>query len=295
MTATRRLFRPAFASLAACALLFAFVLPARAGTPPDDPTRATRAIEVLRDVQDIPESAIPDKLLDEARGIVIVPDTLKVGFIFGGRRGYGLMALRREDGTWSPPVYVRLTGASVGLQAGVQSADLVLVFRSRRGLDSIVAGKFTLGADAGVAAGPVGRTAATATDGQLQAEIWSWSRARGLFAGVSLDGAVLAIDDDANQRMYGAGSTPRMIFEQRTPRRAPDVLVSFQDALEEASASAHNRRADVPAPPAATAAATPAPAPVPAPEATDATPAPAAAPAAAVTTEALPEPAGRKP
>ena len=117
------------------------------------------------------------------------------------------MSVKSPDGTWSAPAFLRLTGGSIGLQAGVQSADVVMVFRNDRSLDSIVNGKLTLGADVGVAAGPLGRHAATATDGQLQAEIWSWSRARGLFAGIALDGAVLSIDDEANQAVYGQGTT----------------------------------------------------------------------------------------
>src|SRR3546814_8476925 len=108
---------------------------------------------------------------------------------------------------------------SSDLQAGVQSADVVLVFRNDRSLESIVNGKVTLGADAGVAAGPVGRSAALATDGQLKEELWSWSRARGLFVGVALDGAVLSIDDEGNQAVYSAGTTPRMIFEDRAADR----------------------------------------------------------------------------
>src|SRR5688500_2456492 len=178
--------------------------------------RAREAVRVLTDIQAIPESAIPDKLLDEARAIVIVPDTIKAGLVIGGRRGHGLLAVKNPDGTWSNPAFVSLTGGSIGFQAGVQSADVVLVFRSDRGLDSIVNGKFTLGADAAVAAGPIGRNAATATDGQFKAEIWSWSRARGLFAGVALDGAVLSIDDAANEAVYGRDTTPRMVFEGRT-------------------------------------------------------------------------------
>ena len=119
---------------------------------------------------------------------------------------------------------------------------IVLVFRGARGVDSIVNGKVTLGADASVAAGPVGRSAATATDGQLKAEIWSWSRARGLFAGIALDGAALQIDDQANQLAYGAGTTPRMIFEGRARSAPSTALVDFRDALEEATAAARAER-----------------------------------------------------
>ncbi|GHA87803.1 hypothetical protein GCM10007067_27300 [Lysobacter bugurensis] len=226
--------------LAALALALSLATSAVAG--PTEDARARNALRVLTDIQRIPESAIPDKLLDEARAIVVVPDALKVGLVFGGRRGHGLLSVKQPDGSWSSPAFVKLTGGSVGFQAGVQSADIVLVFRSERGLDSIVNGKVTLGADAGVAAGPVGRNAATATDGQLKAEIWSWSRARGLFAGIALDGAVLTIDDAANQAVYGAGTTPRMIFEGRAPGAAPDAVVSFRDELEEATASARTSR-----------------------------------------------------
>ena len=223
--------------------------------------RARNAVRVLTDIQQIPESAIPDKLLDEARAIVVVPDTLKIGLVFGARRGRGLVSVKNPDGTWSNPSFVTLTGASIGFQAGVQSADVVLVFRSDRGLDSIVNGKITLGADAGIAAGPVGRNAATATDGQLKAEIWSWSRARGLFAGVALDGAVLSIDDDANEAVYGRDTTPRMIFEGRAAGPPSTAVVDFRDRLEEATAAARASRNDgatptrarVPAPPSAAA------------------------------------------
>ena len=173
---------------------------------------------------------------------MVVPDTIKAGLVLGGRRGHGLLSVKNPDGTWSNPSFVTLTGGSIGFQAGVQSADVVLVFRSDRGLDSIVNGKFTLGADAGVAAGPVGRNASTATDGQLKAEIWSWSRARGLFAGVALDGAVLSIDDAANEAVYGRDTTPRMIFEGRANGQPSNAIVAFRDQLEEASASAPRQR-----------------------------------------------------
>ena len=210
--------------------------------------RARNAVRVLTDIQQIPESAIPDKLLDEARAIVVVPDTLKIGLVFGARRGRGLVSVKNPDGTWSNPSFVTLTGASIGFQAGVQSADVVLVFRSDRGLDSIVNGKITLGADAGIAAGPVGRNASTATDGQLKAEIWSWSRARGLFAGVALDGAVLSIDDAANEAVYGRDTTPRMIFEGRAAGPPSNAVVDFRDRLEEATAAARASRNDGAAP-----------------------------------------------
>ncbi|MDH7452160.1 lipid-binding SYLF domain-containing protein [Luteimonas composti] len=240
------------------ASLLAFALASGAAVAgPEEDARASNALRVLNEVQAIPESAIPDKLLDEARAIVVIPDTLKVGLVLGGRRGHGLLSVKSADGTWSNPSFVKLTGGSIGFQAGVQSSDVVLVFRNDRSLESIVNGKVTLGADAGVAAGPVGRNAAAATDGQLKAEIWSWSRARGLFAGVALDGAVLQIDNEANQLVYGANSTPRMIFEGRAAQAPSDAVVAFRDQLEEATNAARiargTDRAPAPARPAATA------------------------------------------
>jgi lipid-binding SYLF domain-containing protein len=239
MSGPRRTFpRASLLGLLMCITLAA--APAVAGRNED--ARAANATRVMTDIQAIPESAIPDKLLDEARAIVVVPDTIKAGLVLGGRRGHGLMSVKTAEGTWSNPSFVKLTGGSIGLQAGVQSSDVVLAFRTDRGLDSIVNGKFTLGADAGVAAGPLGRNAATATDGELKAEIWSWSRARGLFAGVALDGAVLSIDDAANEAAYGRDTTPRMIFEGRTEGQPSSAVVDFRDLLEEATATARARR-----------------------------------------------------
>ena len=222
-------------------MLSATLFASQAIAGPEEDKRASDAVRVLSEIQKIPEQGIPDKLLDEGRAIVVLPDTLKVGLVLGGRRGHGLMSVKGADGTWSQPVFVKLTGGSIGFQAGVQSSDVVLVFRNDRNLENIVNGKFTLGADAGVAAGPVGRNASASTDGQLKAEIWSWSRARGLFAGVALDGAVLQIDDDANVAVYGSAATPRAIFEDRAG--APSsAVVGFRDQLEESTSQARAAR-----------------------------------------------------
>jgi len=250
-------------------LLAASLVATQAIAGPEEDARARNALRVLTDIQAIPESAIPDKLLDEGRAIVVVPDSIKAGLVIGGRRGKGVMAVKNPDGTWSNPSFVSLTGGSIGFQAGVQSSDIVLVFRSDRGLESIVNGKFTLGADAGVAAGPVGRNASASTDGELKAEIWSWSRARGLFAGVALDGAVLAIDDRANEAVYGRDTTPRMIFEGRAMQTPSNAIVDFRDRLEEATASARFARYGNNPPPSTARVAAPAPGPIssPAPQA----------------------------
>jgi len=249
-------------------LLMALVaVPVSAGQREDQ--RADDAVRVLVEIQSIPESAIPDKLLDEAHAIVVVPNVLKAGFVVGGRGGRGLLAVKTLEGAWSNPSFITLAGGSFGFQAGVQFSDVVLVFRNNRSLESIVNGKLTLGADAGVAAGPVGRNAAVATDGQFQAEIWSWSRARGLFAGIALDGAVLKIDHKANQSVYGRGSNPRMIFESRAVEAPSSAVAAFRERLEEATAVARMVRGTGPA-------TLPEPAPVPAPEPP---PSPAAPPA----------------
>ena len=223
-------------------LLSASLLSANAVAGPQEDQRARNAVRVLSEIQDIPEQAIPDKLHDEGRAIIVIPDTIKAGLVLGGRRGHGLMSVKTADGSWSNPVFIKLTGGSIGFQAGVQSSDVILVFRNDRSLDNIVNGKFTLGADAGVAAGPVGRSAAAATDGQLKAEIWSWSRARGLFAGVALDGAALQIDDAANLEAYGQNTTPRMILEGRLATAPSSDVVAFRDRLEESTYAAREKR-----------------------------------------------------
>lgn len=213
------------------ALTFAgFVaMPAHAA---DELQNAANAVRVLDEIMMAPDKAIPRDLLENAKAIAVVPDVIKAGFVVGGRRGSGLISVRMADGTWSNPSFINLTGGSIGFQAGVSSTDVVLVFRTQRGVDSIVHGKFTLGADASAAAGPVGRSAQASTDAQLKAEIYSYSRARGLFAGVSLDGSALTIDQNANAAIYGAGITPRRIFEGGV-EKVPNSIVDFRDRLEE--------------------------------------------------------------
>ena len=209
------------------------LLPAFAVHAEDPPlVRASNAVRVLNDIMQAPDKSIPRDLLRDARAVAVIPDMVKAGFIFGGRRGEGLISVKGADGTWSNPSFITMTGGSVGFQIGVSSTDVVLVFRTQRGVDSIVRGKFTLGADASAAAGPVGRTATAATDGQLKAEIYSYSRTRGLFAGVALDGSALRIDYDANASVYGAGVTPRRIFEGGVSN-VPAAVVKFRDQLEE--------------------------------------------------------------
>jgi lipid-binding SYLF domain-containing protein len=173
-----------------------------ASAQPSPQESLERAVEVLADQQDLKLKGIPAKLLADAQGVAIVPRVVKVGFVVAGRRGHGLVMTRTEKGEWSEPTFVTLTGGSVGFQAGVESTDVVLVFRKKDSLDRVLSGKgkLTLGADASIAAGPLGRQAAASTDEKLAAEIYSYSRSRGLFAGVSLNGAGLVNDRDTNAR-----------------------------------------------------------------------------------------------
>lgn len=221
-----------FASQFAAVLLLLSCAPAFAGEVED--RRANEASRVLSEILRIPEESIPSNLLQEAEAIAVIPNVVKASFWVGGRRGRGLIAIKGPDGTWSNPSFITLTGGSFGFQAGVQSSDLILVFRTRRGVDSIVNGKFTVGADASVAAGPVGRSAQASTDERLKAEIYSYSRARGLFAGVAVDGTRLAIDNKSNQAVYGNGNTARAIFEGRAGNGS-DATIGFRDRLEEST------------------------------------------------------------
>ncbi|HTY93883.1 MAG TPA: lipid-binding SYLF domain-containing protein [Steroidobacteraceae bacterium] len=188
--------------LAALALMFGTVAVHAQGR---EEARLLTAKQVLNDALGSPDQLIPSRLLERAYGIAIVPDVTKVAFFFGGRRGNGVLVARDPSGRFSDPVFVNLTGGSIGFQWGVQSTDVILVFTTRRSIDRIASGKLTLGADASVAAGPVGRAASAATDPTLSAEVYSYSRNRGLFAGVALDGSALTIDDNADARFYDKG------------------------------------------------------------------------------------------
>ncbi len=181
-------------------LTLALVVAPASALPPSNAKTLEHADEVLDELTKIPLKGIPATLLADAQGVAIIPRVIKAGFIVGGRGGHGIVIAKDKDGNWGDPVFVDLGGASVGFQAGVESTDVVLVFRNRKSLDRLLEGKgkVTLGADASIAAGPVGRMAAAATDAKLEAEIVSYSRSRGLFAGVSLDGAAVHANADSN-------------------------------------------------------------------------------------------------
>lgn len=214
---------------ASLALLALAAAPLRAG---DRELRTVEAAaDTLQALAALPHQGIPPALLRDARAVVIVPHVVKAGFLVGGRFGRGVVLTRLPDGTWSNPVFVTLAGGGIGWQAGIQSTDLVLVFKTGHGLDRVLSGKgqLTLGGDVGVAAGPVGRQAEAATDGQLKAEIYSYSRSRGLFAGVSVEGAGLLGDCESNEAFYRLrGGRPEDVLNLRgvpIPAAAEDLKV----------------------------------------------------------------------
>src|SRR5215467_6380624 len=174
--------------------------------------RATEATDVLTQIMNIPESAIPDELMARAHGIAVIPHVVKGALGFGGQWGKGLMSQRRDDGSWSPPAYIAIAGGSFGLQIGVQATDVVLVFTADDGIKGLLKGKVKLGADASATAGPVGRKAEVGTDVLLRSGVFAYSRSKGLFAGISLDGSVISIDGDANRRVYGKDLTGEQIL-----------------------------------------------------------------------------------
>lgn len=169
----------------------------------DDAARTQKAAQVFSEIMNTPDQGIPHDLLDRAKCIAIVPGDKKFAFIFGGNYGRGVVTCRTAHG-WSAPVFIATDGGSVGYQIGGSSTDLIMLFMNNHALHSLLSDKFKLGADASVAAGPVGRKATASTDLKLNAEILSYSRSKGIFAGVSLNGAVVQADKSGDQAMYGA-------------------------------------------------------------------------------------------
>jgi SH3 domain-containing YSC84-like protein 1 len=192
--------------------------------------RLREAAAVFGEIMAARDNAIPEAILGKAEGIAIFPSTVKAGFIFGGMRGRGVLSARTPTG-WSAPAFLTLTGGSFGLQIGGQAADLILVINDRRGLENLVRNQFKLGADLGVAAGPVGREAQAGTDLQLRAQILSYSRSRGLFAGVTVNGSTIRQDRDANERFYGTRlEAQQILFDGATI--APTSVTAWVDTLK---------------------------------------------------------------
>jgi lipid-binding SYLF domain-containing protein len=188
------------------------------------------AATVLTEIRNAPDKGIPDSIWNKAHCVVVIPSLKKAGFIVGGEHGSGVMSCKHGN-TWGPPVFMELTKGSAGLQAGVSSTDLVLVVMNERGAEKLLNNKVTLGADASVAAGPVGRSASAGTDAQLSAEMLSYSRARGLFAGIDLSGGSLNPDTSKNERAYGPNVSARDIASGATQVKMTPEMQAFTNAL----------------------------------------------------------------
>jgi lipid-binding SYLF domain-containing protein len=179
--------------------------------------RLKDAAEVLDEVMKVPEKAIPQALLDKAQCVIIVPGMIKAALGIGGEYGRGFASCRAGTSSWGPPVALKLIGGSFGLQLGAQATDIVMLVMNKRGFERLLKDKFTIGGEASAAAGPVGRSAAAETDALMHAEILSWSRSRGVFAGVSLNGTVVQIDKEENVKLYGKPLTSKEILEGTIP------------------------------------------------------------------------------
>jgi lipid-binding SYLF domain-containing protein len=195
--------------------------------------RLLLATQVLNDARGARDQGIPDRLLERAYGIAVIPGFTKVAFFLGGARGHGVLVVRDPGGHFSSPVFVTLTGGSFGFQWGVQKTDLVLVFTSRKGIEGITGGKLTLGGDVSVAAGPVGRQASAATDQAFNAGVYSYSHTSGIFAGVALSGAALTIDDSANADFYHRSGLLASDIISGSVRSSDDAARRFMTAVDE--------------------------------------------------------------
>ena len=223
--------------LAVTTLVAIATLTAVASDRDDDVNRTQKAAEVFKEIMNTPDQGIPSDLLESAKCIAIVPGDKKFAFVFGGSYGRGLATCRTEHG-WSAPMFVAIDSGSVGYQIGGSSTDIVMLFMNDHALQSLMSDKFKLGADASVAAGPVGRSAAAGTDLKLNAEILSYSRSKGIFAGVSLDGAVMQADKSGDKAMYGGDVTRHEILDGKVA-----VPASARALVEELGGYVHEAKA----------------------------------------------------
>ncbi len=211
-------------------LAFFAAIPRAADDKSDDEKRVADATVVFQEIMGAEDKAIPKAILGKAEGIAVFPGIKKVGLGIGVTRGRGILSVRGPGG-WSAPAFLTITGGSFGLQIGGQSTDLILVISNRKGLENLVRNQFKVGADASVAAGPVGRDAQAATDIQMRAQILSYSRARGVFAGVSVNGTTIRQDGDANERLYGRKlTTSQLVFDRLGG--APGPVGAWRGVLE---------------------------------------------------------------
>jgi lipid-binding SYLF domain-containing protein len=220
--------------------------------------RLLLASQVLEELRDSRDQMIPNRLLERAYGIAVIPDMTKIAFFAGGRRGDGILVYRDKDGRFTNPIFITMTGGSFGWQWGVQKTDIVLVFTTKKGIEGITGGKFTLGADASVSAGPVGRESSASTDPTFKAEVYSYSRSRGIFAGLALDGTVISIDDDENEAFYRKHGVSASDIAGGVVTTNDDAARRFMTAVT-TSTRGEQQASATPLPPSASAAPNPAP------------------------------------
>jgi lipid-binding SYLF domain-containing protein len=195
----------------------------------DEVKRLNEAASILTELRNTPDKGIPEDLWEKAQCVLVIPSMKKAAFIVGGEYGSGVMSCRAQE--WSAPVFMQLAKGSWGLQIGAQSVDLVLLVMNKRGVDKLLGNKVSLGADASVAAGPVGRSASAATDAQMSAEMLSYSRSQGVFAGIDLSGGVLKPDKEADARAYGPNADAREIVLGTSHIAAPTAASAFLNSL----------------------------------------------------------------
>jgi lipid-binding SYLF domain-containing protein len=233
MFRTSRVFIVAFTMVLLMSLLGIGAVSAKEKAT-DERERAQNAATVLSEIMQIPEGGIPNDLMARAEAIAVIPHVVKGAFGLGGEFGKGLVSRRMENGRWSAPSFIKIGGGSFGLQLGLQATDLVLVFTDREGFKGLLDGKVKLGADASVAAGPVGRDASASTDVLLKSPVLAYSRSKGLFAGISLDGSVVTINDSANKDAYGKElSAEDILYHGKAT--VNDVVAPFVRTLEKYS------------------------------------------------------------
>lgn len=210
-----------------------------ATTASDEVERIQKSVEVLRALTSAPDDGIPQYLLERSEGVVVIPNLVKGGFVVGAKHGKGVVSVRdRARNTWSSPVFVKMTGGSIGWQIGVESTDLVLLVMNRKGVDDLLDDKFTLGGSLSVAAGPVGRSADAATTIKISTQVLAYSRSKGLFAGATLEGSALNADDDANLECYGKEINLRSLVNGRglTPKY-PEAAAMWVNTVKSLTAA----------------------------------------------------------
>lgn len=205
----------------------------------DENTRLQAADQVLTEIMGTPDKAIPSDLFHKAYCVIVIPSMKKAGFIFSGKYGRGYASCRKEGGGWTGPAALRVEGGGFGLQIGGSETDLVMLVMSKKGMDGILASKFTLGGEVSAAAGPVGRDTTAQTDPTMRADILSWSRSRGIFGGISLQGGTLRADEDADRELYGQKETSKAILTGAVP--APASASDFVSKLSQYGGEAQNK------------------------------------------------------